>query len=107
MFFCSLCASENYVEMERTSNKIIIRNVPDCESYKIKMNSYLIESGICNSENDIQFFPRGISLVGNNTLYELCDACRKKLLSDEENVDDLVFIPTGIVIIETHEEKNS
>lgn len=73
--------------IEKTEQKIIIRNIPDCDCYKKIMTCYFIHSGMCRSKKDIKILKSGIWLVdraancGCNDQKEIdsensiCDAC--------------------------------
>jgi hypothetical protein len=55
--------SENKPIMEKTREHIIIRNVPNCSCYRNLMTSYFIDSGMCESKDDIQMLNSGIWLI--------------------------------------------
>ncbi len=73
--------------MEITRNKIIIRNIQDCDCYKKIMTCYFIHSGMCESKEDIKMLKSGIWLIERasdcgcknckekNQEDRICDAC--------------------------------
>lgn len=48
---------------EVSDNYLIVRNIPECECYQRIMTNYYIQSGICNSEEDIEMTSSGICIV--------------------------------------------
>lgn len=73
--------SENKPIVERTKEKIIIRNAPDCSCYRKLMTCYFIHSGVCESKNDIQMLNSGIWLVKKRNGCN-CNASFEKLQKD-------------------------
>lgn len=50
----------NFPKIQYTHDRVIIRNVPDCECYKNSMKSFLVNSEVCESENDIKLYKSNI-----------------------------------------------
>lgn len=53
----------NMPKIEETERNLIIRNMPDCECYRDIMTCYFVNSGICNSKDDIKMLKSGICIV--------------------------------------------
>jgi hypothetical protein len=65
---------------EITNEYVISRNIPDCECYREIMTNYYIQSGICESEKDIDMTSSGICIVRKkpNCSCNFNSECEKK-----------------------------
>lgn len=72
----SLKQFSSYPKEEITEKHIIIRNIPNCKCFRNIMSSYFIDSGVCESKNDIQILPTGIMIIERkDDSSEFSDSC--------------------------------
>ncbi len=61
-----------FPKVEYTQERIIIRNIPDCDCYREIISKSFLNSGICQHPSDIQMLSSGICLVNRNTFDTTC-----------------------------------
>lgn len=67
----------NFPKIEFTKTKVIIRNVPDCDCYKMMAKAFLVSSQICEKEEDIQILDSGMIIAKRKPCDCGCDKAQK------------------------------
>lgn len=73
----------NFPKIEFTKDRLIIRNMPDCKCYKKVVRSFLLNSELCENEEDIQMMKSGVCIA---KIKKCSCGCKKnKTEKDGEN----------------------